>query len=55
MAFFTNDKSNTIISGSNDNDTFLNGGVWDDPGGGSTRHTAGSNVTINAGAGDDSN
>ena len=48
MAVIDNEKSNTLLSGTSGDDSIKNGGYWD-----GDRHDGGSNVTINAGAGND--
>ena len=48
MAEINNDKSNTLLTGTSGDDSIQNGGYWSD-----SWHDGGSNVTINAGAGND--
>ena len=57
MAEIYNDKSNTIISGTSDDDTIRNGYYDEDTwyeGGSNFTTTGGSNITINGSAGNDS-
>ena len=49
MAVIYNTRSNSLLSGTKNNDIILNGGEWDDD-----WHDSGSNVTINAFGGNDS-
>ncbi|MBR3498298.1 MAG: hypothetical protein IKO05_04820 [Selenomonadaceae bacterium] len=49
MAYIYNTASNTLLSGTSKADSIQNGGVWD-----GSYHYGGSNVTIDAGAGNDS-
>ncbi len=53
MAEIYNDKSNTLLSGTSGDDSIQNGGYWYE-GNEEIWHDGGSNVTINAGAGNDS-
>ena len=54
IAKINNTTSNTLISGTSDDDIINNGGLWDDDSRYSPFHDEGSNVAIDTGAGNDS-